>query len=255
MKRLIFIFVLIGLSCSGFSQSKRVAFKTTYDQKKIHFGFTLGMNTLDFRINHFPSLYLNPEFNPSLLDSAKLAEIDAVYGGVRADVESLIPGFTVGIVSSYRLTEFLELRFLPGLSFGNRKLVYNVPIHDINNGAELSFYSVRSTYLDFPLLIKYKAKRIVNQRPYVVFGGTFRYDIAKSASDDLIQLDSRNYFLELGVGWDSYLPYFRFSTEVKFGFGLNNALGNPPEYPQPAYYTNAIQRLSSNVITLSFHFE
>jgi len=255
VKKILILIAFCLLWSFGFSQSKRVAYLTTYDQDRLHFGFTLGLNAFDFRIRHFNSLNDNVDFSTQSLDSLKLAEIDAVDRKVRADVATLIPGFTVGIVSSYRLSEFAELRFLPGLSFGNRKMVFNVPIHDLNNNEDLSSYSVRSTYLDFPLVVKYKAKRIVNQRPYIVLGGAFRLDIAKSADDDLVALDSPNLFFEIGGGWDSYLPYFRFSTELKFSFGLNNVLGKIPEFPQPAYYSNAISRINSNIITLSFHFE
>jgi hypothetical protein len=53
---------------------------------------------------------------------------------VRSDLETLVPGFTVGIVSSLRMTEDLDLRFLPGMSFGERKLTYNIPVYDINAG-------------------------------------------------------------------------------------------------------------------------
>jgi hypothetical protein len=255
VKRFIGICILMFFISLSHAQSRRMAYLTTYDLKKIHFGFTLGLNALDFGVVHFPSLDNNPAFIASAIDSAYLSELDAVGRVVRSDVSSLIPGFTVAIVSSYRLSEYLELRFLPGLSFGNRNMVFNVPLHDINRVDDMRFYSVRSTYLDFPLLVKYKAKRMTNQRPYLIAGGAYRLDIARSAEDDLIQLQPNNLFLELGVGWDSYLHYFRFSTEIKFGLGLNNILGREPEFPQPAYYTHAIQRLTSNIVTLSFHFE
>ena len=255
MNRLVGTILFSLLVVGSFAQARRMAYLTTYDQKKIHFGFTLGVNALDFGFIHYPTLDANPVFDAYKLDEKYLTEVDAVFREVRADVATLIPGFTVGIVSSYRLSQFLELRFLPGLSFGNRKMVFNVPIHDMTRATDIGFYSVRSTYLDFPLLVKYKAKRMVNQRPYIVGGGAFRLDIAKSADDDLIKLKSPNYFLEFGLGWDSYLPYFRFSTELKFGLGLNNILGIAPEYPQPTYYNYAIQRMTSNVLTLSFHFE
>lgn len=210
---------------------------------------------MDYRTVHYPTLDDNPDFSTEGLTSDMIAEIDAVNRQVRTDLESMIPGFTVAIASSLRLNNYTELRFLPGLSFGNRKMVFNVPIHDMNQVGVMTEYSTRSTYLDFPLLIKYKAKRMVNQRPYVVFGPALRVDISRSATDDLVKFNTVQYFWEMGIGWDSYLQYFRFSGELKFGIGLDNILGKLPEPPQPTYYMNSMKRLSSNIVTLSFHFE
>jgi hypothetical protein len=243
------------VSIFGYSQKFLIPNMTTFDDKKIHFGFTLGINTLDFGVDHYFNLDENPSFDISLIDTSKVSEINKVGRQVRTDISTLTPGFTVGIVSNLRLTENLDLRFLPGLSFGNRKMVYNVPIHDLTQSEVLKSYSVRSTYLDFPLLVKYKSKRLINQRPYIIGGAAYRIDIARGASDDLIQINNSSYYAEFGLGWDTYLQFFRFSTELKFSFGLNDVLGRVPKYPQPAYYHDAIKKLSSNILTLCFHFE
>lgn len=231
-----------------------VNYLTTFDEKIIHFGFTLGYNLLDFNIVNYNPIGENPDFedgvnfpnDPNKISSGSF---------VRSDLQSLVPGFTVGIVSSLRLTEDLDLRFLPGMSFGERKLTYNIPVYDINAGIEaLKFYSVKSTFLDFPLLVKYKARRINNDRPFVIFGSAFRQDISKTAKDDLVKLKSSGFYAEVGGGWDHYFPFFRFTVEGKFSFGLNDQLGGLPEQ-QRKYYAQSIKSLKSNIFTLSFHFE
>jgi hypothetical protein len=174
---------------------------------------------------------------------------------VRADVSRLIPGFTVGIISSLRLTKDLNLRFLPGLSFGERQLTYNYPVWDRDFVTPQKYYSIKSTFLDFPLLIKYKARRINNDRPYVIFGPAYRQDISRTGKEDLVRLKSGAFYAEVGAGWDHYFAFFRFSVEAKVSLGLNNLLGEPPAENQRQYYTHAIQDLKSNVFTLSFHFE
>ncbi len=209
---------------------------------------------LDFNVVNFNPIGENPEFEPGNW-AGDQAQIDA-SSIVRSDLQSLVPGFTVGIVSSLRMTEDLDLRFLPGMSFGERKLTYNIPVYDINSpGIEpLPFYSVKSTFLDFPLLIKYKARRINNDRPFVIFGGAFRQDISRTAKDDLVKLKSGGFYAEVGGGWDHYFPFFRFSVEGKFSFGLNDQLGTLPQQ-QRLYYSQSIKSLRSNIFTLSFHFE
>jgi len=215
-----------------FGQEQKVNYLTTFDEKLIHFGFTLGVNTLDFEVRNEHS------------------------SNIRSDVAEMIPGFTVGIVSSLRLTRDLDLRFLPGLSFGERQLMYNIQVEE-NAGYPPYpyFYSIKSTFLDFPFLIKYKARRINNDRPYLVFGPAYRQDISRTGKADLVQLNNGGFYAEIGLGWDHYFTFFRFSAEAKFSIGLTNLLGPPPGNNEPQQYSRAIKSLKSNIFTLCFHFE
>jgi hypothetical protein len=157
-----------------------------------------------------------------------------------------------------RLGEYFDLRFLPGLSFGERRLAYNVPVYDANStSAEpLEYFSIKTTYIDLPLLVKYKSSRLNNQRPYLVAGPALRVDISKTGVEDLVRVKRGGFYFEAGVGWDSYLPFFRLSTELKVSLGLGNMLNNGPDgETQRQYYTTALKKLTSNVFTLSFHFE
>lgn len=248
----ILIFLLVGFS----STAQRLLLKnlTTFDDKRIHFGFTLGVNTTDFGFSHYNFVSDNPEF--LLSTNAIDAQYQTTKTKVRADISTLTPGFTVGIVTNLRLTESFDLRFLPGMSFGERKLVYNIPIVDISGATtNPSSYSIKSTFLDFPLLLKYKSRKMNNQRPYLIAGGAYRIDISKSGTEDLVRLKPLSAYLEAGVGWDTYLQFFRLSTELKFSFGLNNVLDTGPKITQAQVYSNAFSKLSSNIFTLSFHFE
>ena len=159
MKKVIISIVFLITACGVFAQKQKINYLTTFDEKLFHFGFTIGMNTLDFNVVNYNPIGENPDF---VLTPENLTELKSGYDThIRSDVSTLIPGFTVGIISSMRLTKDLNLRFLPGLSFGERQLTFNVPVRDINVYEEdLSFYTIRSTFLDFPLLIKYKARRI-----------------------------------------------------------------------------------------------
>ena len=236
-----------------FAQRQRVNYLTTFDDKLIHFGFTLGVNTLDFSIINYNPIGDNPTFRPQewQLDKQQVN----YFSDIQSDVSTLIPGFTVGIISSLRLSRDFNLRFQPGLSFGERKIYYNIDVWDIYNNEPLSYYSVKSTFLDFPLLIKYKARRINNDRPYVIFGGAYRQDISRTAQEDLVSLKRGSFYAEIGTGWDHYFTFFRFSVEAKVSLGLNNVLGVPPGPTQRQYYSQSIKSLRSNIFTLLFHFE
>lgn len=260
-KRIIRFFVLALLLISvrlSSAQMWGVPNLTTFDDRALHFGFTLGVNTHDLGFRHYATLDENPDFDAELLNELYpdfMAEVDAEGRKLRADIATLVPGFTVGIVSNLRLTENLDLRFLPGLSFGARRVVFNVPLHDLNEPRNTNSYTLRSTYLDFPLLVKYKSKRIVNQRPYMIGGLAMRIDISKSAKEDLLRTRRMTFYAEAGMGWDMYLQFFRLSAELKYSFGLNNMLAASPQHPQPQYFSQAFKKLNSHILTLSFHFE
>jgi hypothetical protein len=224
---------------------------TTFDDKRLHFGFTLGVNAADFSIQHYNVMSDNPVF----MESENAIDQQFKNDTVRTDITKVTPGFTVGMVMNLRLSEDFDLRFLPGMSFSERRLTYNIPVKDINDPSTTDSYSIKSTFLDFPLLVKYKAKRMNNQRPYVIGGISSRVDISKTGEEDLVRLKARNPSLEAGIGWDTYLQFFRLSTEFKFSFGLRNIIDDGPKETQPQVYTGAINSLKSNMFTLSFHFE
>ena len=256
MKKVLISVIFLIVACSVFAQKQKINYLTTFDDKLFHFGFTIGMNTLDFNVVNYNPIGENPEFD--LDENSDYLDVfdDAYDTKIRSDVATLVPGFTVGIITSMRLSKDFNLRFLPGLSFGERQLTFNVPVIDINEYDEsLSFYTIRSTFLDFPLLIKYKARRINNDRPYVIFGGAYRHDISRTAQEDLIKLKNGGFYAEVGGGWDHYFAFFRFSVEAKFSFGLNNQLGDLPAPTQRLYYAQSIKDLRSKIFTLSFHFE
>ena len=256
MKKLFSIIVLLYLAINSFAQIQRVKNLTTFDDKRVHFGFTIAINTLDFRIEHYRPIGTNPAFQYKdwgNIDGNEITASDTVH----ADIAEQVPGLTVGIVTSLRLGEYFDLRFLPGLSFGERRLTYNVPIYDLNNTSARpnDYYSIKTTYIDLPLLFKYKSSRLNNERPYLIAGPAFRVDISKTGVEDLVRVKRGGFYVEAGIGWDHYLRFFRLSTELKASFGLGNMLNEGPDDTQRQYYTTAIKKLTSNAFTLSFHFE
>jgi hypothetical protein len=123
------------------------------------------------------------------------------------------------------------------------------------NRFQKKLMKIESTFLEFPLTLKYKAKRINNYRPYLVGGFNYRLDLAaqkaiKEAEKPKIRLEKNDLYYELGFGIDYYLPFFKFSTEIKYCVGLNNVI-----VPDRSQYTLCIEKLVSNIIEVSFYFE
>lgn len=205
------------------------------DYKPFHFGFSLGVNAMDFGV-----------VNSLVPDT----ETGKVY---RADVSSLNPGFSVGIISDLRLNRFLNLRFTPGLHFGDRQVSYSV------NGVRTDSISVQSVPLCVPIYLKFSAERKKNYRPYLIWGAGLSIDLGRKKADPLL-LKPLNFYTEFGVGCDLYFPFFKLAPELKFALGLNDVL-TPLEQRTTEVdkadkkFTTSLSKLTSRMITLSFNFE
>ena len=80
-----------------------------------------------------------------------------------------------------RPAKYLDIRFLPGVSFGQRVIRY------YKDGVFIiTPQKLESSFLEFPLLLKLKGDRLNNVRPYVIRGLNYRYDLAgkKEFEDD-----------------------------------------------------------------------
>lgn len=205
-----------------------------YDEKVLHFGFSLGFNTMDFNIT----------------PSQKYLAVDSLY----PDVSSLNPGINIQIVTNLRPGKYFDIRFLPGVSFGQRIIMFYKNGKTYNNQQRLE-----SSFLEFPLLLKYKGDRLNNVRPYVISGLNFRYDLAaKKEYDDekpvYIRIERPDLYYELGGGMDFYLRYFKLSVELKMSNGFGNIVVTDvaPQHPE---FKNAIEKMKSQMWVLAFHFE
>ena len=225
---------MLLLSLSGNSQTKGIFSKDpiinleNFDKQRLYWGYFLGLNTYDFKFDYI---------KPPTTDISVASNF----------------GFNVGVVGDLRLQEYINLRFEPGLYYAQRNLTYAGFTRQID-----SYREVRSTYLDFPLLLKFSSKRVGNVRPYLVGGVSATLNLASNSKslDDNYQQRFRvkpwtqNY--ELGFGIDLYLEYFKFSPSIRGVFGLNDELirDNNPDSP----WTGNIQSMKSRAVFINFTF-
>lgn len=259
-------FVIILILCVGtfraFSQRKSVDNLTFFDDRKLHFGFYLGLNTMDYRIKNYGDVTQNPVFEGNdKLEQDALILYDN-NKSFEAEIYSILPGFTVGGVVNFRLDRDFDLRFTPGMSLGSRSFRYFIPIDPnlVNKSAgmdEKTYLTTPSAYVDLPFGIRYKGFRHNNLRPYVYLGAAYRHDLEnKRISESVVHLKKGGEYAEIGLGLDSYLEYFRFTAEFRFSYGLNNLVRHDydPAKPIP-YYGYIFEELNSNIFTLLFYFE
>lgn len=218
-----------------YAQIKKPYNDLGYDYKQLHFGFTVGFNTMDMGIMR------------NLSDS------------LFADLTRVDPGFQVTIVSDLRLGNNFNLRFLPGISFGQRRISYYKVDSLLNNKGIVRTIKVESSFLEFPLQLKYRAIRLNNYRPYLIGGLNFRYDMAsrKEYNEEeniYVRLKPADLYIEGGFGIDYYLPYFKFAPEIKVGMGLMNVRAKNPSDFAPQY-VRSMDKIRSYIVMLNFHFE
>jgi hypothetical protein len=240
LKKIIFYIILLASVSVINAQKNRVKNNPEYDDKPIHFGYTMGINVMDFTFGRY---YMRD------------ALVDTIY----CDQPGITLGFQVGMVSDFRLGEYFNLRILPSFNFGQRNLYFyngNSPQNIRNLNRTLK---VESSMLDLPILLKYKAKRVNNFRPYFIGGGSIRYDLASKnkydeGKEEYILLKPLDIYGEMGFGMDFYLPYFKFSTEIKFSLGIFDILNHklPETHPE---YVQSLRKLNSNILMISLHFE
>ncbi len=264
------IILLLPLLCSTFhalGQKKGFDNLSWFDDRKLHFGFYLGLNTMDYRLSSFKSVYDNPVVQQQMVSNPAFspAQLQQIYKGKStfgAEVYQIMPGFTVGGVINLRLGRDFDLRFTPGMSLGSRHFTY-IPVKDFIDPSvynstgqnESTYLSTASYYVDLPLGIRYKGFRHRNLRPYIYSGFAYRPDLAnKKISESVVHLKKNGGYAEIGFGLDSYLEYFRFTAEFRFSYGLNNLIRHDVTDPIP-YYGYIFKELYSNIFTLILYFE
>ena len=220
---------------SASSQKRRnVDNLPTFDDPKIHYGFYLGINQNDFKVNYRPSNFPSTivEIKPTL-------------------------GFNVGLIADFRVHKNVNLRFEPGL-ISNSKTIY------FNNNPSLSterdsIREIGSTYLHLPLVLKLSSDRWNNVRPYVLAGVSYDHNFSSNQenSDDNFsgefRMKTSNFMYELGVGVDIYLSFFKFSPSIRGVFGMNRELIDDNNSNSP--WTSPINIFSTRGVFLNFSFE
>nr|WP_315145315.1 porin family protein [uncultured Flavobacterium sp.] len=238
MKKIV-VLLLILFAAEGIAQSPNKLFGKdpiinleNFQKKRLHFGFFLGFNSYDFKID---------------------------YKTVSEDIEvKKTNGFNVGLVANVRLQEYIDLRFEPGLYYTKRDLKYPISYFPTTPTPSDLLREVNSTYLHFPLLLKFSSLRTGNIRPYLVGGVSATLNLSSNAKsiddnyEDRFRVKSWTTNYELGFGIDIFSEYFIFSPSIRGVFGLNNELipDNNPDSP----WTGNIESLKSRAVFINFTF-
>lgn len=169
-----------------------------------------------------------------------------------ADVATYSPGFSVGVLGELKLNDYLSLRFIPTMYFGDKLVTFTEQSSMVKVEQTL-----KSTYLAVPIDLKISAPRYNNYRPYIVTGLVPTFDMTVKKGKELL-INKTDCMFEIGLGMDLYYPFFKLAPELKFCFGLSDIL--EPERTDlkdvsVLKYTNSLQSAQNRMIVLTFYFE
>ena len=236
-KILLCCFLLLSCAGTGAAQQRndKLLNRPYADLRRWHLGFSVGIHTLDLSFTH----------NGFTTDNGETWFMEQ---------PDFSPGFCVNGLLDVRLNDYFNVRFTPGMYFGNRV----VKMHDTTNDAWQQ-QNIKSNYVVIPVDLKFSATRYHNVRPYLVGGVMGVFDVSKKRPREFLRLKSTDFMLTAGFGCDIYLPYFKLCPEIKFCFGLSDILKHErPDFeddPDGMKFTNSLKKATTQMVVLSFYFE
>lgn len=234
MKRNLICILTLLCCIAGFAQERKLQNRPYIDQRKFHYGFFVGFHMQDLELT-----------NNGFIDPASGEQW-------YADVDNYSPGFSVGVLGEMRLNTYLSLRLTPTMHFGQK----HISFHEQVSGRD-STQTMKSVYISIPLDLKISGPRFNNYRPYVLAGVNPMIDLTTKKQKALL-MKPFDCYLEIGMGCDIYLPFFKLIPELKFCFGLANILQkNRTDLIDKNLmkFSNSLDDASAKMIVLTLYFE
>lgn len=234
------------VSLAASAQERTVQNRPYTDLRPFHFGVLVGTHVQDMEVRMAgPQTITTEDGTQETL--------------VTADQSRWDPGINVGVLGELRLSTHLQLRVAPMMYFGTRHIVFQ----DLKNLSasgkpEEKRQDMKTAYIAVAGDIIFAAPRFNNHRPYLMAGVSPMINLT-GKSTDALKLKRTSLSLEFGVGCDFYLPYFKLRPELKFVYGLGNALDtkHAKELRDKSLlkYTYGVKEARTKMIALSFYFE
>lgn len=227
------LILLLMLPVVTLAQERKVQNKPYIDYRRLHYGFFVGVHMQDLELVN--NGYVTPEGQQWY-----------------ADVPSYSPGFSVGVLADLRINSHLSLRLIPTMHFGDKTVVFRE-----QNSGELERQQIKSTYVSLPFEAKIAAERFNNYRPYVIAGVSPMLDLTVKKQRPIL-VKPFDLMLEVGLGCDFYLPFFKLNPEVKFAFSILDVLDKDRKDLLDANYlkyTQSLDKAVAKMIVFSFYFE
>ncbi|SEW13586.1 type IX secretion/gliding motility protein PorT/SprT [Kaistella antarctica] len=225
-----------------------------FDGQKFSYGFFLAGNNYDYK------LVLDPRFG---MDGQKnLVQTKSAYS------------FGAGLIGKLRLNDYFDLRIEPGLQFVEREIFFNTQSNDqytAGTPANEPFLpivltdadklrTVKSTYVDIPLLIEVHGDRWYNSRPYAAAGVNWMMNLqsnSKSEDDNqqgIFRTTASNFAWSAEIGMQFYFSRFKLTPGFRGTFMINNeSVADNAE--TPPYWSSAMSSVKTRAFMFVLKFE
>jgi hypothetical protein len=253
-------FIIAAIAATNFFEAQ--LFKTKdrmdnlegTDQQKLSYGFFLDGNQYAYRI------VLDPKYG-----------IDGNHNLVQSKTSA---SFGAGLIGRARLNDNFDLRLEPGLQFVERQLTFDTQSNDQFSGGTTTnppftplaltdadkLRTIKSTYLDIPLLLEFHGDRWYNSRPYAAAGINYMVNLQSNSgsSDDnqqgIFRSTTTNFGWSAEIGIQFYFSRFKLTPAFRGTFMTNNELvsDNPGT---PPYWAAAISTMQTRAFMFVLKFE
>ena len=229
------------------AQERKVQNRPYIDLRPLHFGISIGLNMQDVEMRNV---------GPQLVDIPEQGQTERT---VLCDADMWNPGFSVGVLADMRLSQHFSLRIAPTMHFGSKHLVFR-DLQDLNDAGQPreSTQDMKNTYISTPVDIKFAAERFNNYRPYLLAGLNPMLNLS-GKDQDYVQLKRFDTMVEVGLGCDFYLPFFKLVPELKFCYGLVNTLNTKHSSEltdiNKRTFANSINDARTKMFVFTLYFE
>lgn len=247
MKRFLYIFLSLLFVSTAKAQERTVENRPYTDLRPFHFGVLVGTHLQDI------------EFLNAGLVTYTDEDGNEVNSNVSVEQDRWDPGFTVGVLGEFRLSTHFQFRIAPAMYFGTRHLTFhNLAPKEGEENQEDKRQEMKTAYISSAIDLIFSAPRFNNHRPYIMAGVNPMINLSGS-KDDYMKLKKTDVFLEVGLGCDFYLPFFKLRPELKFMYGITDSYDKSHaeniKDKSMLPYTLAANKAHSKMIALTFYFE
>lgn len=238
--------LLVFVFSNSFSQ--KALSESGQDDDLFSYGFFLAGHTNSYRIR----------YSGAFMDPARANNVHSIQ-------PEFSRGFSLGFLTTLRLHDQLNLLITPKVGFYEYRTTVNYfngpllnedgnPVGNRRMDINADSYVSEATLVEFPLLLKYKSQRFNNTRMYFIGGANaqFRTKGQDEANEDELVILGNDIALELGMGFDIYFEYFKFSPEIRFSHGLRNLYKASHTDPN---FANEILDIRMKTITIYLNFQ
>lgn len=227
-----------------FRTKERLENLQDFDEQKFSWGFFLVGNYFDYK------LVLDPKYGMNGDKNAIESKGSASFGA--------------GLIGKMRLNPNLDLRLEPSLQFVQRDITFDTFKNNIGSvpypSTEPQKNSIKSTYIDIPLLLEFHGDRWYNSRPYVAGGINYLVNLQSSQNSEndnqqgVFRTTTHNFGWSTELGIQLYFSRFKLTPAVRGTFFLNNEIvkDNPTT---PPYWAAGISSAQTRAFMFVLKFE